>query len=372
VVDQSQIRAAEVVLPCADLDGTLAFFTERLGFRLERIWPADDPAVAVIAGHGVRLRLDRGAGGSAGAIHLDIEDHDAVDETDGGLRAPNGTTITVGPVAAQPDTPPLRPSFVLSRAADATGWVGGRAGMQYRDLIPDRQGGRFIASHIRIPGGGPVADYVHHHRVRFQMIFCLRGAVRVVYEDQGPPFTLEPGDCVLQPPEIRHRVLESAGGLEVIELTCPAQHETLVDHDLTLPNGEHRPRRTFGGQRFVRHVAARARWSRDHPSGWAARDLGLGAATGGLTDARVVRLAAPGAYPNPGPVPVAEMRPRTVPTHTELAFTFVIAGTAVLSTRRHGDHPIGPGDAFVVPAGDTYTLGGTSPDVELLEVRLPA
>ena len=62
--------------------------------------------------------------------------------------------------------------------------------MQYRDLLPQHQGGSFIASHIVIPNGGPVPDWVHHHGVRFQTIFCVRGWVRVVYEDQGPPFVL--------------------------------------------------------------------------------------------------------------------------------------------------------------------------------------
>src|SRR3546814_7577110 len=104
--------------------------------------------------------------------------------------------------------------------------------MHYRDLIPGRLGGRFIASHIRIPDGGEVADYVHYHRVRFQMIFCKTGWVRVVYEDQGPPFVLHAGDCVLQPPQIRHRVLEASAGLEVVELGCPAVHETCADHGL--------------------------------------------------------------------------------------------------------------------------------------------
>jgi hypothetical protein len=47
--------------------------------------------------------------------------------------------------------------------------------MIYRDLIPGRLGGRFIASHIAIPQGGPVADWVHYHLIRFQMIFCRRG-----------------------------------------------------------------------------------------------------------------------------------------------------------------------------------------------------
>ena len=109
--------------------------------------------------------------------------------------------------------------------------------MLYRDLIPGRLGGRYIASHITIPEGGPVADWVHYHRVAFQMIYVRRGWVRVVYEDQGEPFVMHAGDLVLQPPEIRHRVLESSPGLEVIEIGCPALHETLADHELELPNG---------------------------------------------------------------------------------------------------------------------------------------
>ena len=107
--------------------------------------------------------------------------------------------------------------------------------MQYRDLIPDRQGGRYIASHIRIPDGGPVPDYVHFHEIRFQLIYCYRGWVRVVYEDQGEPFVMNAGDCVLQPPLIRHRVLESSAGLEVVEIGVPAVHATHVDHERALP-----------------------------------------------------------------------------------------------------------------------------------------
>ena len=131
--------------------------------------------------------------------------------------------------------------------------------MQYRDLIPSRLGGRFIASHIRIPDGGPVPDYVHFHHIRFQMIYCKAGWARLVYEDQGEPFLFHAGDCVLQPPEIRHRVLEASDGLEVIEIGCPAVHETFADHAMTLPTPHLLPERDFGGQRFVRHVAAKAR-----------------------------------------------------------------------------------------------------------------
>ena len=101
------------------------------------------------------------------------------------LTAPNGTRIELRAAEPALSVPAGEPSFCVSRADDGAEWVIGRAGMRYRDLLPDRQGGRFIASHIAIPDGGPVPDYVHYHRIRFQLIYCHRGWVRVVYEDQG-------------------------------------------------------------------------------------------------------------------------------------------------------------------------------------------
>src|SRR5262245_32983468 len=180
--------------------------------------------------------------------------------------------------------------FVISRLnATNDAWYVGRAGMQYRDLIPGRLGGRFIASHIRIPGGGETPDYVHYHKALFQMIYCKAGWARLVYEDQGPPFALEAGDCVLQPPEIRHRVLESSPGLEVIEVASPAEYETCADHEMRLPTHEALPERLFGGQRFALHRAREASWAPWRLDGFVARDTGVAAATNGLAAARIVK-----------------------------------------------------------------------------------
>lgn len=137
-------------------------------------------------------------------------------------------------------------------------WTVGRAGMLYRDLTPDDLKTTAIVSQIRLPFDGEVPDYVHYHKVEFQMIRCTRGRIKVVYEDQGEPFWLEEGDWVIQPPEIRHRVLECEAGSEVIEITMPADHETHADHNITLPNDRYDPQRDFNGQRFVRFIAQKA------------------------------------------------------------------------------------------------------------------
>jgi quercetin dioxygenase-like cupin family protein len=351
----SEIRAAEVVLPCPELDVTLTFFTERLGFRVAAVFPADEPKVAVIAGHGLRIRLERGRAGSPGVVRLLCRDPSAIAGGVMELTAPNGTRVELAPSDPPLVLPPLRPSFVLT-SRDSP-WGAGRAGMLYRDLVPDRQGGRVIASHIRIPEGGPVPDYVHFHRVRFQMIYCWKGWVRVVYEDQGPPFVLHAGDCVLQPPQIRHRVLESSPGLEVIEISSPAEHETLADLELDLPTSVVRPYRDFGGQRFVRHEARGASFGPWRAEAFEARDLGIGAATSGLATAHVARgRGARGTQPS---------RHRG-----ELLFTFVLEGTTLLRCEGK-ERALGAGDSFVVPAGLTHALADCSSELELLEVALP-
>jgi quercetin dioxygenase-like cupin family protein len=353
-----QIDSVQIVLPCPVLDPTLRFFTEQLGFRVEAIFPADSPAVAVVNGYGTRLRLDSETSGSPGTLRLLCRDPKALADTTE-LIAPNGTRIQLVAVDPPLVMPPLTPAFVVSRMGDGPSWGAGRAGMLYRDLIPDRQGGRFIASHIRIPEGGPVPDYVHFHKVAFQMIYCRKGWVHVVYEDQGPSFVMHAGDCVLQPPRIRHRVLESSAGLEVIEISCPAEHETAGDLLMTLPTDTLRPDRVFGGQRFVRHVAKDATWQPWRLDGFEARDTGIAAATTGIASAKVVR---------PRGAPPAEMRSH----EADLVFMFVLEGALTLRREGGAVDKLSAGDSFVVPARMPHALTGCSTDLELLEVTLPA
>ena len=88
---------------CDDLDSGIAAYIDR-GYRLDMIVPADSPTAAELSlgGHAVRL------------VRHVVEKP--------GLRSTDN-------------------------------WITGRAGMEYRDLIPDRLGGRLIASHIRLTKG---------------------------------------------------------------------------------------------------------------------------------------------------------------------------------------------------------------------------
>ncbi len=84
------ITAAEVCLPSIDLTADLAWFTGTLGFRLDTIFPADDPAVATLSGYGVRLRLERGSAMAPGVLRLLCRDPDGVAAGRRELTAPNG------------------------------------------------------------------------------------------------------------------------------------------------------------------------------------------------------------------------------------------------------------------------------------------
>ena len=284
------------------------------GFRLDVIYPADDPHTAIFS-----------------------KDADVV-------------RVTTQPQALPPSDrlPRFEAEFLVTRAGASP--AEGRAGMLYRDLIPSRLGGRYITSHISLPEGGPVSDWVHYHRIALQIIYVRRGWVRVVYQDGGDPFTMSEGDLVVQPPEIRHRVLESSPGLEVIEITAPAVHATYADHELRLPSGNN-PGRIFGGQRFLHHIATETLWV--PANGGEAQETEVEAATSGLADVRTVR-------------------PRNLEAlafgghRGELVFGFILDGSAVLDYR--GMHDLRPADAFVIPPGHAWRLTGVSADLRVLQV----
>lgn len=349
---------AQVVVGTNRFDNDFNVLTEQLGFRVDVIFPADDPANAVLSGHGLRLRLVAADAPSPVTLRL------LSDDSDDSLTLPGGSRVEYAPATTTYHLPENQPSLVVTRSTDESGV--GRAGMRYRDLIPDRWGGRFIASHITIPEGGPVPDYVHFHKIRFQMIFVKSGWVELVYEDQGEPFTMQAGDCVLQPPEIRHRVLESSAGLEVVEIGCPAEHETIADWSLPLPTDVVGHDRDFGGQRFVRHVAEGAPYATWRIDGWEYRDTGIGDATDGLAGARVAR-------PIGRQSDTDQSRYHTWVHHdTEFAQLVVLSGTVGFQAGDGDPVVLSDGDSVTIPGGTRYRLTGPSGDCQVLDVTLPS
>jgi mannose-6-phosphate isomerase-like protein (cupin superfamily) len=334
-------RGGAVLVPANPLDPTIELL-ERFGFRLEEIVPADDPAEALMTGHGLRLRLARD---HRGTVELLVPPGDG--RPPGRHPGPGGLVITVA-TPRELHVPPPVPTFIHTRRAE-TPFHEGRAGLLYRDLLPSRLGGRWVASHIRAARGGAVKDRVHHHTVRLQLIYCLSGEAELVYEGQGPGFTFRAGELVLQPPGLRHQVISATAGFEVVEIASPAWHPTSIDHDMPLPSPDRALDRLRSGQRFLRAIAGHCP-TRPVAPGVEARDLGLEDASGGIATARVLH------FRDRGTVELRES--------DDLRFLFVSAGTGEIEGRERAS--LAAGDAVSLPRGP-FLLNG-SPGLQVLEV----
>lgn len=97
---------------------------------------------------------------------------------------------------------------------------------EYRDLgIEGATKRDFVAHIIRAREGHNATGVWHRHECAFQMIFVLNGWAKFEYDGHGV-HVIRPGDCVLQPPNVRHREIEHSADFEVLEIVSPADFAT--------------------------------------------------------------------------------------------------------------------------------------------------
>ena len=121
-------------------------------------------------------------------------------------------------------------NFVHNEAARAEWAPGLREIFDYRDLgIKQGTGGDYVAHVIR-KNGKKSKDAVqqwHVHDCGFQMVYVLNGWATFEYEGRGVR-TIRKGDCILQPPMLRHREIECSDDLEILEIVSPANFATHI------------------------------------------------------------------------------------------------------------------------------------------------
>ena len=164
----------------------------------------------------------------------------------------------------------------------------------------------------------------------------------------------------MQPPGIRHRVLEASPGMEVVELSCPAEHATFVEHEMALPTGLLAPDRDFGGQRFVHHVGAAAAWVGGPAAGLERRDSAVAEATDGRAALRGLR---PGRA-DEAPVAVGG---RDDGTGRYRAW-FVAAGSVTVAAGGRPPVELARRGALVAPLSTSLALTAWSSEAEVLEI----
>ncbi len=113
-------------------------------------------------------------------------------------------------------------SIVHTEDAEFVG-DGMRKCFEYRDLgIKGATDGNFHAHVIRAIDQEEESIGLHrHNEVEFQMVYILKGWMRFWYEGEGEVVAKQ-GTCILQPPAVKHDVLEWSNDLELLEVTSPA------------------------------------------------------------------------------------------------------------------------------------------------------
>lgn len=116
--------------------------------------------------------------------------------------------------------------FVVNLAKEAEFKTGLRDYFEYRDFgFAKGSHGRVQAHVLRAvkpcPPGGAGR---HVHNLQFQMNYILKGWMK--FELDGEVHTFQAGDAWMQPPNIKHELLEYSDDLENIEVVLPADFST--------------------------------------------------------------------------------------------------------------------------------------------------
>jgi quercetin dioxygenase-like cupin family protein len=98
---------------------------------------------------------------------------------------------------------------------------------EYRSLgLKELTGGK-VGAHVIRAKPGQHADAPHHaHALEFQFVYVLKGWAIFDYEGYGQ-HKLVAGSTVYQPPGIKHKEIDHSEDFEVLEITMPADFETM-------------------------------------------------------------------------------------------------------------------------------------------------
>ncbi|HEY2534082.1 MAG TPA: cupin domain-containing protein [Xanthobacteraceae bacterium] len=125
--------------------------------------------------------------------------------------------------------PPRKQTFVASHHSPDAFETGLRRYAQYRDLGIAAATNGLARAHVikMVPPCDPAeVSKRHYHDVEFQMVYVLKGWIKGEYDGAGI-VTMREGSCWLQPPKIKHAVLDYSDDCELLEIILPADFETV-------------------------------------------------------------------------------------------------------------------------------------------------
>ncbi|MGH7249136.1 MAG: cupin domain-containing protein [Pseudomonadota bacterium] len=148
-------------------------------------------------------------------------------------HAPSARKASVRPVTAagkrKAKAAPPKQRFVANHIRPDAFAEGLRPYAKYRDLDIAVVTNGMVRAHVikMIPPCDPaVVSKRHYHDVKFQMVYVLKGWIKGEFEGAGV-VTMREGSCWLQPPRIRHSVLDYSADCELLEIVMPADFRTV-------------------------------------------------------------------------------------------------------------------------------------------------
>jgi hypothetical protein len=124
---------------------------------------------------------------------------------------------------------PRKQTFVANHLSADAFEQGLRSYAKYRDLGISKATNGMVQAHVikMVPPCLPeVVSKRHYHDVQFQMIYVLKGWMKGEYQGAGV-ITMREGTCWLQPPKIKHTVLDYSDDCELLEIIMPADFDTV-------------------------------------------------------------------------------------------------------------------------------------------------
>ena len=104
-----------------------------------------------------------------------------------------------------------------------------RSYAHYRDLGMSKATNGLLQAHVirLVPPCDPaVVSKRHFHDADVQMIYVLKGWIKTEFDGQGE-VTMRQGAAWLQPPRIKHTVLDYSDDCELLEIISPAKFKTV-------------------------------------------------------------------------------------------------------------------------------------------------
>jgi hypothetical protein len=145
------------------------------------------------------------------------------------IKRARPSTRRARPPASAKAKPRRKHSFVASHLHEEDFEGGLRRYAKYRDLGMNKATGGMVQAHVIrfVPPCLPEeVSKLHFHDVEFQMVYVLKGWIKTELDGQGA-VTMQTGSAWIQPPRIKHKVLDYSDDCEVLEIVLPADFKTV-------------------------------------------------------------------------------------------------------------------------------------------------